>query len=107
LYFLTNTSMAQRPMPPVPLGEETGPAAIQQPPWRNRAQLSSFATAVDSFLGRQGLDRGPWIAVFFAAGIAFWFVTPRSDFWISGLVATAIAAVISWTRLAKGEKSTN
>lgn len=99
--------MALRLTPPVPLGEETGPAAIQQPPWRNRAQLSSFATAVDSFLGRQGLDRGPWIAVFFAAGIAFWFVTPSSDFWISGLFATAIAVVISWRQLATGAKSTN
>lgn len=95
--------MATRHAPLVPLGEEPADAALQQSPWRNRARLSSVGDGVEEFLFRAALDRGPWLAVAFAAGIGLWFVFPTPAHWIVAilgglLLATGAAAL--WGRSA-------
>lgn len=90
--------MATRHAPLVPLGEEPAHAALQQSPWRNRARLSSVGDGVEEFLVRAALDRGPWLAVAFAAGIGLWFVFPTAAHWVATilgglLLATGAAAL--------------
>lgn len=71
-------------------------AALQHRPWRNRADLSSGLTKVESFLSAAGFDRGPWAVVAFAAGIAAWFVLPTRWEWlalVSGCLAIAVIAL--------------
>ncbi len=74
--------MATRQAPLVPLGEEPGDAAMQRTPWRNRARLSSVGDTVEGWLARAGFDRGPWLAVAFAGGIAAWFVLGTPAAWV-------------------------
>lgn len=90
--------MATR-QPTVPLGEEPGDAAMQQPPWRKSARLSSTGDRLEALLARAGLDRGPWLAVAFAAGIAAWFVLARPVEWVlaaSAALLIALGAVALW-----------
>jgi competence protein ComEC len=97
--FLSNVAMATSLSPLVPLREEPGDAALQQPPWRNRARLSSLGDASDAFLSRAGFDRGPWLAVGLAAGIAAWFVLPHAAWWVATIAAAlmlAVGAVALW-----------
>ena len=65
--------MATR-QPTVPLGDEPADAAMQQSPWRKTVRLSSVADGAEVRLAKAGFDRGPWLAVAFASGIAAWFV---------------------------------
>ena len=83
--------MATRPTPLVPLGEDPGDAALQQPPWRNAARLSSVADAAESFLARAGFDRGPWLAVALAGGIAAWLAWPRATNRTARVAGAALA----------------
>jgi competence protein ComEC len=85
--------MATRVTPLVPLGEETGDAALQQPPWRKAARLSSVADAAEAFLARAGFDRGPWLAVALALGIAAWFALPNAGWWVATMAAGAVLAL--------------
>jgi competence protein ComEC len=97
--FLFNDFMATRQLPLVPLGEEPGDAAMQQEPWRNRARLSSMPGLADAWLARAGFDRGPWLAVAFAGGIALWFVLPQPVEWVAAIGAAlllAVGAVALW-----------
>lgn len=90
--------MATR-QPLVPLGEEPADAALQQPPWRNRARLSSVADAADAALARAGFDRGPWLAIAFAGGIVLWFILDGPAEWVlaaSLCVLAAVGAVALW-----------
>jgi competence protein ComEC len=90
--------MATR-QPIVPLGEEQADAALQQPPWRNRARLSSIADAAEAGLARAGFDRGPWLAIAFAAGIAAWFALDNAVEWVlaaSACLLAAVGAVALW-----------
>lgn len=84
--------MATRHAPLVPLGEEPADAALQQSPWRNRARLSSVGDGVEEFLVRAALDRGPWLAVAFAAGIGLWFVFPTPAHWIAIILGGLLLA---------------
>jgi competence protein ComEC len=94
LCFLSNAlPMATRVPPLVPLGDEPADAALQQPPWRNPARLSSVADAAERFLGRAGFDRGPWLAVALAAGIAAWFALPSAGWWVATIAAGLIVAL--------------
>jgi competence protein ComEC len=91
--------MATRQPPLVPLGEEPADAALQQPPWRNRARLSSVADAAEAALARAGFDRGPWLAIAFAGGIAAWFVLDSPVEWVlaaSLCLLAAVGAVALW-----------
>jgi competence protein ComEC len=84
--------MASRTSPLVPLGDEMADAALQQPPWRNRWRLSSIGDRFDAGLGHAGFDRGPWLAIAFAAGIASWFLLPGPASWIT---AGSLALLVS------------
>jgi competence protein ComEC len=85
--------MATRAPPLVPLEDEPADAALQQPPWRNPARLSSVADAAEAFLGRAGFDRGPWLAVALAAGIAAWFALPGPGWWVATMAAGMVLAL--------------
>jgi competence protein ComEC len=91
--------MATLQPPLVPLGEEPADAALQQSPWRNRARLSSIADMLDAALARAGFDRGPWLAIAFAGGIALWFVLDGPVEWVlaaSLCLLGAVGAVALW-----------
>ena len=79
--------------PTVPLGEEPGDAALQQSPWRKSARLSSVPDRIEEGLARAGFDRGPWLAVAFAGGIAAWFVLARPVEWVLAAAAGLIVAL--------------
>jgi competence protein ComEC len=93
--------MATRQPPLVPLGEDEGDAAMQQTPWRKRVRLSSAADAAEHFLGQAGFDRGPWLAVAFASGVALWFVLDRPAEWILA-ASLALMAVLGALALWRG-----
>ena len=91
--------MATRQAPFVPLGEEPADAALQQSPWRKRARLSSVGDALDAALARAGFDRGPWLAIAFAGGIAAWFALDGAAEWVlaaSLCLLAALGAVAVW-----------
>ncbi len=73
-------------------------AAVQRP-WRRVGHLSSAGTRLDRFLGAAGFDRGPWLTVFFAAGIAAWFLLAKPWQWASAIgvaLLLALAAMALW-----------
>ena len=69
-------------------------AALQHRPWRSRRGLSSVLGAVERFLGAAGFERGPWLAVAFAAGIIAWFALPGAWQWLA-LLAGCLGSVIA------------
>lgn len=77
----------------VPLGEEPGDVALQHTPWRNRVRLSSVGDAAERFLARAGFDRGPWLAIALAGGIAAWFALPSAGWWVAAIAAGLIVAL--------------
>lgn len=86
--------MASNAAPQVPLsGEPSARDAALQRPWRKWSRLSSGLDEADAFLGRTGHDRGPWLAVAFAAGIAVWFVLPTHFEWIGAIVGGIVLAI--------------
>jgi competence protein ComEC len=46
----------------------------------------------EEFLTNAGFDRGPWLVVAFAAGIAAWFVLPTAAHWIAVMAAGLLLA---------------
>jgi competence protein ComEC len=70
-------------------------AALQHRPWPSRAGLSSLAAAAERFLGAAGFERGPWLAVAFAAGIGFWFLLGNRWEWLALLAACLALAFAS------------
>src|SRR5690349_20322453 len=91
--FLSNIRMAEHTPSLVPLGEGPADAAMQHVHWRKRWQLSSIGERIETFLASAGFDRGPWLAVAFAAGIALWFVLPRPAEWVAAIAAGLIVAI--------------
>ena len=85
-------------VPFVPLaGAESGDIVAVQRPWRKSTLLSSAGDALESFLARAGLDRGPWLAVCFASGIALWFTLPGPSAWLIALLTClSCAAMAGW-----------
>ncbi|AKM07354.1 ComEC/Rec2 family competence protein [Pelagerythrobacter marensis] len=85
-------------VPEVPLGggPERPDAAVQRN-WRSAARLSSVAERLadraEAFLGAAGFDRGPWLAVAFAAGVAAWFLLSAPWQWIGAMAAGAFLAL--------------
>lgn len=74
-----------------------GTAALRT--WRKAPRLSSLATRIDAALDGARLDRGPWLAVAFAAGIACWFWLDAPWQWqgaIGAAVLVALAAQARW-----------
>jgi len=98
--------MADNPPSLVPMGEEPADAALQHTLWRKRWQLSSVGERIEGFLAAAGFDRGPWLAVAFAAGIALWFVLKSPVEWVAAFAAgviAALAAAAAWR--GEGERS--
>ncbi|MCR2833754.1 ComEC/Rec2 family competence protein [Parerythrobacter lacustris] len=90
--------MATRNAHLVPIGAEpeSGDVAVQRT-WRSAVRLSSVAARMERFLGGSGFDRGPWLTVAFAGGIALWFWLGNPWQWgvaiaISVLVALGASA---------------
>jgi len=97
--FLFNDFMATRQPPLIPFEDEPADAALRQRPWRMDARLSSVGDAADAALAKAGFDRGPWLAIAFAGGIAAWFVLDDPAQWIgfAGLcLLVAVGAVALW-----------
>jgi len=89
--------MATRNAPLVPLGEaDPPPHAALQRPWQRGPSLSSFADAAEAFLERAGHDRGPWLAVAFAAGIGAWFMLPDKAAWLRAVAVAAAIPAVAW-----------
>lgn len=89
--------MATRNAPFVPLGEADPPVrAAPQHPWQRLGNLSSLADACESFLQRAGYERGSWLAVAFAAGIATWFLLPDRTGWLVAIGLAAGGGAIGW-----------
>lgn len=89
--------MATHHAPFVPLddGEPEGDAAPQRP-WHRGRGLSSFAAGAEAFLGAASYDRGPWLAVALAAGIAAWFALPDRTSWLQAIATATALALIAW-----------
>jgi competence protein ComEC len=85
--------------------EAGGDAALQQNLWRRLCGLSSGVTALpaklEHFLGAAGFDRGPWLAVAFAAGIGLWFTLVNAWQWLA-LLSACLAAVVAALGLLRG-----
>lgn len=81
-------------------GSPVDDVAVQRT-WRSRADLSSISGIFDRFLGTAGFDRGPWLTVFFAAGIGSWFVLGHPWQW-SAAIGAAMLAAIAATALWRG-----
>ena len=67
--------------------------------WRSRKGLSRWPADIERFLGQAGLDRGPWLAVGFAAGIVGWFALANAWQWAAlacgGLGVAAATTVLA------------
>ena len=49
-----------------------------------------MADMAEAFLAQTGFDRGPWLAVAFAGGIAAWFVLDAPAEWVAALAGCAV-----------------
>lgn len=87
------------PVEGMPAGEN---AAVQRNPWRNALDLSSMGDAAERFLANAGFDRGPWLAVAFAAGIAAWFGLDTPWEWVA-LVGAALLVALGAASLWRGQ----
>ncbi|MFN4114488.1 MAG: ComEC/Rec2 family competence protein [Sphingomonadaceae bacterium] len=90
--------MAISTAPHVPMGEGPGQApeptdAAVQRTWRKGVRLSSLADRCETFVGRAGFDRAPWLTVAFAGGISAWFALDRPWQWIAAIGASALLAI--------------
>lgn len=90
--------MATHHPPRVPLGggASAGNAAVQRP-WRTAPRLSSVGALAEGFLERAGFDRGPWLVVAFAGGIAAWFALAEPWQWLAALFAGILIALSALT----------
>lgn len=73
-------------------------AAVQRQ-WLSLPRLSSFGDSTEKFLGNSGFDKGPWLTVAFASGIATWFILDAPWQWAAfiGMAALlALAAFAVW-----------
>ena len=61
------------------------PADGQPRPWRVGPGLSSAGGRIEGFLEARPFERGTWLAVAFAGGIAAWFVLPDAPRWLAVL----------------------
>ena len=58
-------------------------------PWQAARWLSSVADAAEAFLAARPFERGQWLVVAFALGIAAWFVLPDANRWLAWLAEPA------------------
>ena len=97
--------MATQNAPFVPLGEADPPVlAAPQRPWQRGGGLSSLADAAERLLERAQYDRGPWLAVAFAGGIAAWFLLPDVGDWLWAMALGIGFAAVGWLHWRGHEK---
>lgn len=77
-------------------------AALQHRHWPSWSGLSSVPGVIERFLGSAGFDRGPWLAVAFAAGISAWFLTTNRWQWLA-LVALCLAVAAAGAALLRSD----
>ncbi|MGB3752813.1 MAG: ComEC/Rec2 family competence protein [Parerythrobacter sp.] len=99
----SNPAMVNRNAILVPTGDDVNALAVNGGagrslrPWLSALGMSSIGDAVERFLSGSGFDRGPWLTVFFAAGIAAWFATGSAPVWLTMIAgASMIAASAGW-----------
>lgn len=80
------------PVVPIANGADAGDAAVQRH-WRKVPRMSSLVENAEQFLASAGFDRGPWLAVVFALGIASWFVLDTPWQWSAGIGAGLLLAL--------------
>ncbi|MBO9517384.1 MAG: ComEC/Rec2 family competence protein [Porphyrobacter sp.] len=95
-----------QPSPWVPLQGGPEDAALQRSPWRIRANLSSVGDKLDAILVRAGFDRGPWLAIAFGGGIAFWFVLDQAAEWLLALFLSGMTVLGATARWRGNERRT-
>lgn len=61
-----------------------------------------MAEAIERFLGTAGFERGPWLAVAFAGGIAAWFVLANRWQWLA-LIGVCLAAALGVLAMLRSE----
>ena len=66
--------------------------------WRNGLRLSSGLGRAERFLANARFERGPWLVVGFAAGIALWFQLANPWQWLAAVAAclALAAAAAAW-----------
>lgn len=80
--------------PLVPLGEERPvDAAMQHSLWRKALNLSSGLDRAEQFLAASRFERGLWLVVAFASGIALWFTLTNPWQWL-GAITLALALAL-------------
>ncbi len=85
----------------VPTGDDAdalaanGGAGRSLRPWLSAPGMSSIGDTVERFLSDSGFDRGPWLTVFFAAGIAAWFATGSAPVWLAMVAGAAMIAAFA------------
>ncbi len=80
---------------------DTEYAAVQRT-WRVGPRLSSIADQINQFLSESGFDKGPWLAVSFAGGIAAWFTLDSPWQWSA---AIGVCLLIALGALSMGRHS--
>ena len=90
----------------VPIGNapDVDDAAVQHS-WRTGLHLSSFSGRANAFLSRAGFDRGPWLSVALAGGIAAWFLLSSPWQWSALIGACLIACIATLALVPQGEQS--
>lgn len=63
--------------------------------WRSLRHLSSVAVRIDRMLGDAQFDRGPWLVIVFAAGIAAWFLLDTPWQWSAAIGLALLVALAS------------
>jgi competence protein ComEC len=63
--------------------------------WRNLLHLSSGLESAEEFLSNSRFERGPWLVVGLAGGVALWFVLGNAWQWLAALAACLALAVCS------------
>ena len=71
-----------------------------------RGRLSSYLDRAEGFLERAAFDRGPWLAVALAAGIAAWFALPNAGWWVAA-IATGLLLALGGVALWRGDERRN
>jgi competence protein ComEC len=74
-------------------------AAVQQSPWRSQGPLSSGAARIERFLLGQGFERGPWLTIAFASGIAAWFILGNWRAWLGFAGGMLAICAVGFTAL--------
>ncbi|MCC6925589.1 MAG: ComEC/Rec2 family competence protein [Novosphingobium sp.] len=93
--------MTSEATPVVPLGDGSqADAAMQHDLWRKLPRLSSSVDQIEQFLANSRFERGPWLVVALAGGIALWFALANEWQWLAAMALCLGLALASLAGLA-------